>query len=211
MGLAVVVGGLGEAGGDPGWAEDLRESLARVSEALVRSGLKPHDEPEDVERMSARVAYDSFPYSWLHYLRRVYAHVKADSKFVARPLPEDQDPGGDPVLEEEYGRERSHLLCHSDSEGFYVPQDFRALVFCDESECPGGPIGSSYRLIEELVEVAPALGITLSDGRLADPEADRINEDILSDEGLYRELAAWLMLYDAARFSIERGAAIVFS
>ena len=71
-------------------------------------------------------------------------------------------------------------------------------------------LGSSQRLLEELVFVAPALGIRLDDGRLSDEEAERIDALIDEDDGLYREYVSWLLLYESARLSIEHRTAIVF-
>jgi hypothetical protein len=82
----------------------------------------------------------------------------------------------------------------------------------DDHELPGGMLGSSIRLRAELIQVAPALGISLTfSGDLADAEAERINALGESDEGLYRELTSWIALYEASRISIEHRTAIVFS
>ncbi|MCY1250012.1 hypothetical protein D9M72_636000 [compost metagenome] len=59
--------------------------------------------------------------------------------------------------------------------------------------------------------VAPALGITLTDGELSNEEAARLADNMGEDEGLYREIESWLLLYESARLSIARGTAIVFS
>ncbi|MCY1234251.1 hypothetical protein D9M72_536200 [compost metagenome] len=59
--------------------------------------------------------------------------------------------------------------------------------------------------------VAPALGITLSDGELSDEEAARLGDSMGEDEGLYREIESWLLLYESARLSIAHKTAIVFT
>jgi hypothetical protein len=71
-------------------------------------------------------------------------------------------------------------------------------------------LGSSCRLLEELVFVAPALGIHLDNGKLSDEEAERIDALIEEDGGLYREYVSWLLLYESARLSIAHKTAIVF-
>jgi hypothetical protein len=43
--------------------------------------------------------------------------------------------------------------------------------------------------------VAPALGIPLTDGELADAEAQRIAHDIDEDDGLWIEKRVWLDLF----------------
>lgn len=75
----------------------------------------------------------------------------------------------------------SHLLCHSDCEGFYLPVDFEVVLIDsqDQDRIPGGLLGSSYRLRDELLAIAPALGITVSDGELADAEGDRLNHEVV--------------------------------
>ena len=211
MGLSIVVGVLTEAAEDPEWAEEIEESFDDLGAVLIRYGLLPHIEPEDPGPLETRAECESFPHSYLYYLRRVYAHVKRDPGFVAEPLGDFEDPGEDPVLVQECALRESHLVCHSDCEGYYVPQDFRAVIIGEEALVPGEIVGSSLRLLEELCQTAPALGIRLRDGELSDEEAMRINHECWSDEGLHRELTAWIGLYEAARLSLESGAAIVFS
>jgi hypothetical protein len=144
---------------------------------------------------------------------------------VATPLPDDVDPTADPKIQALLDGSASHLLCHSDAEGFYVPVDFKDVLFdgdsCEEDDdeddveegeagLPGGMLGSSCRLLEELVFVAPALGIHLDNGKLSDEEAERIDALIEEDGGLYREYVSWLLLYESARLSIAHKTAIVF-
>ncbi|NHZ82768.1 hypothetical protein F2P44_26325 [Massilia sp. CCM 8695] len=117
-------------------------------------------------------------------------------------------PTADPALEAQLDRLKSHLVCHSDAEGFYVPVAFGDPAF--HAELPGGILGSSYRLLEELIVVAPAIGVELVNRALTDGEAARISQLASSEHGLYRELCAWLALYEAARLSIEHKTAIVF-
>jgi hypothetical protein len=72
-------------------------------------------------------------------------------------------------------------------------------------------LGSSQQLMRELVLVAPALGVRLENGRLSDEEAARIDSLLEEDEGLYRELSAWILLFECARVSVEQVTAISFS
>ncbi|MGZ3424514.1 MAG: hypothetical protein ACXVEE_42030, partial [Polyangiales bacterium] len=119
------------------------------------------------------------------------------------------DPSEDRAVEDAGTTFDFHLLVHSDCEGYYVPVDFAEVVFDDE--LPGGMLGSSQRLMRELVEVAPALGITLENGTLSDAETRRINKIAETDGPLYRELLAWIALYEAARISIRDRCTIVFT
>lgn len=213
MGLAIGVGALADLlENDEEGAEWLREGLAAANRCLEAAGLPAHEEPAEIELPETRASLTSMPYSFIHYLRRAYAHRVADPGWMAGPLDEDEDPTDDPVLEEETEMLSSHLLCHSDAEGFYVPVDFDDVLFdeSEDGELPGGMLGSSYRLLEELVLVAPALGIRLDDGQLSDAEARRIDDITSEDRGLFRELSSWLALYEAARISIAAKTAIVF-
>jgi hypothetical protein len=210
MGLAIETGVLADLlVNDEEGADHLGDSLARVNEVLAEQGLPLHHEPETVPRSRSRAALCGFPYSWLHYLRRVHAHVRQDPRWIATPVDPDADPANDPAVEEEMYNFDSHLLCHSDCEGYYLPIDFTDPV--SDDRIVGGFVGSSYRLSEELVAAAPALGIRLSDGHLSDEEAERIAHEVRAETGLFREQAVWLTLYEAARLSIAHKSAICFS
>jgi len=214
LGLSISIGYLAElleyapVGAD--WLED---SLGVVNQVLKAAGLPEHFEPRTLPPLNSRASLCSFPYSFIHYLRRTYARRLTDPSWIATPLAASEIPIADPVFKSVSDRLESHLICHSDAEGFYVPIDFRKVLFAEseEFELPGGMLGSSYRLQEELVLVAPALGITLQNGELTDEEAARINSVLESDEALAREYAAWLALYEASRLSIEHKSAIVFA
>jgi hypothetical protein len=213
MGLAITVGALADLHEeDPEGAQWLADSLAQANALLQKAGLPQHGEPLALPQLQSRAALDSFPYSYLYYLRRAYAHAVQDGQWRATPLAEGEDPSEDPVLEAAQDDLESHLLCHSDCEGFYFPLVFDDVIFADE-EHPllGGMLGSSYSLRAELVTVAPALGIFLLGDELSDEEAARINARIDDEDGLERELIAWLAAYEACRLSIEHKTAIVFN
>jgi len=212
MGLAVEVGALaGLAEVDPEGAEWLEQGLAVANRLLAEAGLPQHTEPVALAVPPSRASLCSFPYSFIHYLRYAYAHRVADPAWTAAPLPDSLEPCDDPIVQRELERMSSHLVCHSDAEGYYLPVEFTDLLFDEADELPGGVLGSSYRLASELVFVAPALGIALQNGQLSDEEAARVDTLSAIDEGLYREHAAWLALYEAARLSIACRTAIVFT
>ncbi|MEC5385759.1 hypothetical protein VVD49_08490 [Uliginosibacterium sp. H3] len=214
MGLAISVGYLADIlEHDPEGAEWFEEGMTAANKLLNAAGLPSHTEPRVLPPLVSRASLCSFPYSFIHYLRRAYAYRSEDPDWIATPVKDGIDPGSDPAIEEALESFSSHLLCHSDAEGYYLPVDFHDVLFADDEadDLPGGMLGSSYRLLEELVLVAPALGIDLQDGLLSDVEAERINQVTHSDEGLHREYASWLALYDSAQLSIQHGSAIVFS
>ncbi len=209
MGLAIEVGALAYLMvHDEEGAEWVHATLITVNAYLRRAGLPDHHEPEELPKLHWRTGARSFPYSFLHYLRRVYAHARRDPDWEAIPAPKGWSPARDEALDRELTvKMDSHLICHSDAEGFYVPVDFQDIVYGD---LPGGMLGSSYRLREELQVAARPLGITLENGALSDQEAARINALGLANVHLYREYTVWLALFEAARLSIEHGTAIRF-
>lgn len=209
MGLAVSTGFLQEMLElDVEGAQWFRTSLKPVNELLVSNGFDPHDEPESVPAMPVS-GIGSFPYSYLHYLRRAYARVLNDAPVT--PLEEGANAAADSYIEDEVCMLSSHLLCHSDAEGLYVPIDMPDPLFdTDEPGVAGGMLGSSQGLLRELAVVAPAIGIDLDDeGRVTDETASSINDDP-EDHPLHIERLVWLTLHLAGRHSVEHGTAIVF-
>ena len=163
MGLAVGVGVLADLNANDedgaGW---LRERLGKVNRVLADNNLPTHTEPKELPALRSRAPIGSFPYSFLHYLRRFAAHVWAKPGWKPEPFPEDEDPARDPLVTDEMAMLSSHLLCHSDAEGYYVPIDFEDPIFAETDMVPGGMLGSSYGLMRELVAVVPALGVKLA-------------------------------------------------
>lgn len=130
MGLAVCVGMLAELlEEDPEGAEAFEEDLTEANRVLAAAGLPQHTEPRGPLELDSRASIDGFPYSFIHYLRRAYAHRVLSPDWVATPLPDDVDPTEDPKIQVLLDGSESHLLCHSDAEGFYVPVDFKDVLF----------------------------------------------------------------------------------
>lgn len=84
---------------------------------------------------------------------------------------------------------------------------------CSNLSYAGGTVGSSYALLDELIEVAPYLGIHLSeDGSLPASEAARLFDISEKAEGDFgQEITAWLSLHEAAELSITYGTSVVFT
>jgi len=217
MGLSVQVGILAFLQANvPDGAAWFRQSFNAVNDLLRQHHLPEHSEPETLPKLENRCSLHGFQYSMLHILRRAYARRIADPNWIATPVPIGQKPTDDPVLRTQYRRAESHLLTHSDAEGFYLPVDFNKVLFDDSNRIPGRMVGSSYRLIEELVVVAPALEIMMDGQSLPDAEAESVNAllnaqaRLNAQTGLFEEKIVWLSLYEAARLSIEHRTAIVF-
>jgi hypothetical protein len=189
---------------DPEGQQWLADEFVALDPLLAEAGLDPHREAAGVRPERSRAKCTGFPYSFLHYLRRVYAQRKVDPSWVATPC--EGDPTRDPAVDEETFMFEDHLLCHSDAEGYYLPVDFAHPL---SGEITGGFVGSSVRLLDELRQCAPALGIELVDGTLTDEEAERVNALAMSGD-LEREYTVWIALFEAARLSVAHRTAIVF-
>jgi len=204
MGLAISVGNPC-VGYDEEGEEYFRREFASLSNAIAAKGVT-WSEPESLPPAgSMRPHVLSFPYSYLHYLRRAYALV-----FKGRPVTPvtsvEEMARDDHHVEGVASNLTSHLLCHDDNQGYYVPARFNDPVFIRGDL---GFVGSSHELLRELLVVAPAIGITLQpDGTLDDATAEALLEN---DGDPYAiEQTAWLTLHEACRASIEHGNAIVF-
>jgi hypothetical protein len=205
MGLAIGVGVLAdllihdEEGA--GWMRKRIETLNRI---LEKNGLARHEEPEKVPRFKTR-SVRSFPYSFLHYLRRAYACM-IDKKPIRTGELTDAD---DALIEDvTLSLMDSHLLSHSDCEGFYVPQAFDDPI-CD-NDLPGGFAGSSQKLLRELLRVAPSIGVKCKGDKLAPGEAAKLAEIDEVNDPLWREKLVWFALFEAANFSVKHGTLLVF-
>jgi hypothetical protein len=188
MGLSLQVGYWGTIDNDS-W---LDSQLTIINSILLNHKLQPWGEPKIPVLERSRTENISIPYSWLDSLKAAFLSRLYDPTWVANAV-------------EELGEHLdfdSHLLNHSDCEGFYIPLDCSDFIIDDKA--PGGILGSSYRLLDELILLAPALGIDLSSGELSDLEARRIN-DLINDSTSEIEplLTAWIVFYEAARLSVK--------
>jgi hypothetical protein len=212
MGLGVSVGTLADLNdNDEEGAEWLRESLANANAVLAELNLPIHTEPESLPRLDDRSIMGSFPYSFLHHLRRAYARWRQDPELPATPSPEDENPASDPAVDEVSCMFDSHLLSHSDCEGFYFPIDFSDVILDDKDQdrIEGGFLGSSYRLHEELIAMAPCLGIRDA-ADVSDATVNEIRTAVEAESELWIEKGVWLTLYEACRLSKQHGTAICF-
>lgn len=186
--------------------------FAALNDVLAESGLPKHVEPESLPEFKSRSRVLGFPYGAIHYLRRFYAYAKNVPSWIPTPISQLDEPWSDPAVEDEGCMLESHLICHSDTDGFYLPIDFRQIVIdkSGKDRIPGGLLGSSYQLHRELVELAEPLGVSVVGENLSDTEADRINELCEDGTPFSTELMVWLCLFEACRISRELGTAIVY-
>ncbi|MBA3540708.1 MAG: hypothetical protein H0T79_13945 [Deltaproteobacteria bacterium] len=212
MGLAISTHFLADMlANDEEGAEWFRDRLVLVNTLLVENSLPPHVEPETYGVTKARPHTSSFPYSMLHYLRRAYAHAARHPERPLTPVSSGEDPASDPLVDSLMTNFDVHLVCHSDSEGFYVPVAFEEVIFDTEDRgLPGGMLGSTVRLMKELVYVAPFIDIALVDGQLSDRAAAVVHATA-DDAPFGRERLVWLALFEAARVSLANRTLLVFN
>jgi hypothetical protein len=196
---------------DEGYAY-YKKAFAELGAFLAAHGHPGFVEPEQIDGLTLPPHTGSFPYSFLHYLRRAYAHVRSGAVTVP-PCPPGRDPARDSLVDTELTvRMSSHLVCHSDAQGYYVPLDFTDVLYETRKQpIRGGMVGSSHQLLRELALVAPGLGIAYgSDG----PPTDVLHALAREEEEthpLWRERLVWQTLFVVAQGSIRYRSAIVFS
>jgi hypothetical protein len=224
MGLSISVGLLAFLHReDPEVVEQLLADLEQVNRVLAAHGLPPHVEPESLpenapdgfsfEDESIRRLWPAgMPYSHLHYLRRAVAFARqAPEEFC--PIAAGVNPAEDDRIDHELSVcLDSHVICHSDGAGFYLPLDFPDPLYDDaeddEESVAGDVIGSSPAAMRELTLTAPLLGVRLSDRILDDAEALAILQQ--RDHPCYIERLTWLRFFDRLLASVQLGSAVVF-
>jgi hypothetical protein len=185
LGLAITVGILSYVlENDPEATEWIRDDIGQINRVLSERGLPIHEEPSELPDLPYRGYCASFPYSMLQRLREVALH---EAHLVDSP--------------------HSHLLWHADNGGYYVPISFSEVI--SDDRLPGQYLGSTVRLFEELVHVAPYLGIPLVDGKLTDDIAKNL-EFSTADSPEREAKTAWFALYECASASLATGAAVHF-
>jgi hypothetical protein len=190
-----------------------RRGFTRLSQALTAEGISWH-EPEVTDPPAVLAFSGGFPYSYLARLRRIL--ILASLGEPVTPVSEygaaqyDRDEG---KIMDETSVLVSHLLCHSDAGGYYVPVDFGDPLFLpEEAEVRGaGMVGSSQRLLAELAGIASPLGISPGgEGVASAAQEDGPAVGPPSDDPFELERFAWHQLYQACLASITSGHAIVF-
>lgn len=212
MGLSLSVGALAYLRiHDPEGAKDLRKALASANRLLVANGLPKHVEPKDLPPLDERFPVGSLPYGWFDRLRRAVAYARNDPKKF-KPLRKGKEALKDDWVIQELCTLESHLICHSDCDGLYLPVDFDGPLYSDNEDDIGYMgLGSSIAGLRELVQVAPLLDIALAEGTLD----EKIGMSICREkEGAHKyevERKTWLAFFDAFSLSVEHKSAVVFN
>ncbi|MFE7563716.1 hypothetical protein [Kitasatospora sp. NPDC057500] len=199
MGLSISVGMLhDQARNDPEGFEYHRRAFDRLGAALGAEGIDWREPPLDGPPQDPAFS-GGFPYRHLTRLRRVLALTGRGEPVT----PAEEDGAGwerdCELIQDEASMFASHLICHADNAGYYVPVDFVDPLFlpADAGVAGAGMVGSSQRLLSELVGIAPALGI--------------IPDGLRAPEGPFEpEQFAWQQLHRACLASLADGHAIVF-
>ncbi|MEY9892023.1 hypothetical protein ABIA31_005698 [Catenulispora sp. MAP5-51] len=213
MGLGISVGLLcDQARNDPEGYAHHREGFDRLTRALAAEGIT-WSEPEVIHKAGDEHDYSAgFPYSYLSHMRRTFTLAELGEPVTPRAAISDEEYERDQAkVQDEMVMFSSHLLCHTDDEGYYIPVDFSDPLFLpEEAQVAGaGMVGSSHRLRAELAGFATSLGIRLDEqGMVSADEAAAIEAG--TDEPFTAERYAWLHLYQACLASIGSGHAIVF-
>jgi hypothetical protein len=195
--------------------ERFRKKLRAVNRVLADHGLPSHTEPESLPPFRDRAPVGGMPYDWLHCLRRAVAYAMRRHKSLP-PLQDDEDPSEDRLYDQVLSYGDSHLICHSDCEGFYVPVDFpKPLYDKIRDDQPGvilgGILGSSQGGLRELVLAAPLLGIPLSGGKLSAAQARAIGKEHFGIHPHGAARKAWLTLFERLGQSVKHNTAVYFA
>ena len=92
-----------------------------------------------------------------------------------------------------------------------MPIDFPEPLYDDQKAgLKGGILGSSQRALQETIQAASLLGISLVDGNLSDEAAKIIVAERDDAHPYWVERKVWLTMYEAFRHSIEYKCAVVF-
>jgi hypothetical protein len=209
VGLSVSVGALAFLREhDEEGAAWMGHDLVRINLLLEANGLPAHVEPVELPEMNSRARLSGFPYSWLHHLLRALAYARQAPEEFA-PVAEGEQAHEDDRLDSEYDM-GSHLICHSATEGFFVPIDFPAPLVDHEDALTGAVLGSSQQALAEVIQTAPLLGIELVNGEPTKTIIDTIHKEEFGTHPLYVERQVWLCLYEKFRLSVEYKTAVVF-
>jgi hypothetical protein len=212
MGLLLSVGSLAYCRlHDPEGAVDLRKALVSANRTLAANSLPRHVEPKELPPIHERFNVGSLPYGWFDQLRRAVAYARnCPKKF--KPLRPNKDAAEDPWVVHELCTLESHLICHSDCDGLYVPVDFDAPLYSErESDIAFMGLGSSFAGLRELHQVAPLLDIALTDGHLDNSMGEQICREKEGAHPFEVERKVWLAFFEAFTLSIAYKSAVLLT
>ncbi len=212
MGLNISPGRLADLRvNDPDAAADLRKLITSANRTLKANGLRTHAEPEDLPGLPERFNRNSVPYGWFDRLKRAVAYARNRPKKF-KPLPTGKDAAEDSWVIQELCTLESHIICHSDCDGLYLPVDFDSPLYSErKSDVAYMGLGSSLAGLRELVLTAPLLGIELNEGILDPKLVRRIFREKEGSHLFEIERKTWLAFFEAFTLSLEYKTAVVLS
>ena len=111
--------------------EDLKNPLAEAIALMILRSIEPSDSINSLTQF----------YLGIHLLRAEYASMKG-----LEYSPHDE-------VSESVTNLNSHLISHSDTSGWYLPDRFDDPIFADSDAGYSVSIGSSYKLLDEMLAV----------------------------------------------------------
>lgn len=174
--------------------EFTQEYVKEINEFLDSAGYeKYNNNPRDIEPRPNRGHRDRFGYSRIHFLRVAMAlNIEGLPQVRAGQSFRDFES----VVDRLCARGENHTIYHSDCDGYYAPVIMGKTTF---------DVGSCFSVIDELKEVAPAIGVTVTDGRLDDEEAARLKAHDST------ELQVWFSLWEIMKQAIHCNLCVKFS
>lgn len=189
--------------------------LIKINNLLKANNLPIHSEPLGRSVKETALPEMSLVYARLHHLRYIAAKFieYPTSSLDIKDLKKKRKtrtwwykiPAK--LRNEIYQECKSHLICHSDFDGYFIPIDFE-LVLQDREL--GGWLGSSIRLHKELEEIAAKLNLNLGTytpdlNQLYEMRKQELQADPIGDIKLIL-----LGLYNVTTASIHYNSAIIF-
>lgn len=213
MGLGITVGMLcDQARNDPEGFEIHRGEFDQLTQALAAEGIEWR-EPEVIHTEAGHDFSGGFPYSYLAHLRRVFTLAQLGEPVTAVSRVSDEQYAADQEkVADESTMFASHLLCHADYAGYYIPVGFEDPLFLPEETgvAGAGMVGSSQRLLAELVGFAASIGVRIGEDGVLNTVEEAVAAGFADAEAFDAERYAWTALYEACLASVESGHAIVF-
>jgi hypothetical protein len=213
MGLLIGVANLANAveKGDAEGVAWCRREFAEVSRVLAANGLPAYEEPERLPPTPDDLWWSlaGLSYGWFNRLQRAVAHARQRARRL-EPLAEDESANADRRLRAERKAGQSHVVCHSDCDGFFIPVDFPVPLTDPRKQLYGLVLGSSQQALRELIEAASLLGLSVKEGKVEERVAEAIREG-QDEHPLWVERLAWLYLFRPLQVSVELGTAVVLS
>ena len=186
----------------------IQEDFVAINKTLQKQGLPAHMETVDSGEENLKFPEVCWRYSSIHYLRYLAA------KFIENPLwvPDKASANKSKIparlCKQICEEKQSHLICHSDFDGYYLPIDFELIIFDREV---GVCLGSSVQLHKELEDLAKKLNLDLGDYTPDLEELFKVREREFKKDFLGTHKWLLLCLYNIATASILYESAIRFT